>query len=63
MFKKKKGGTYRCDFLIDLSRVGAFAVRVLSREHFEDTHAKGIYVNKLVVLFFVKFWGHEFRCP
>lgn len=37
------------DFLIDLCRVGAFAVGVLDGEHFEEGHAECIDVHGLGV--------------
>lgn len=54
--------THRCDFLVNLGRIGAFAIRVLGSKHLQDTHTEGIYVNQLVVFLLVQFRRHELRC-
>ncbi len=52
--------TYADDFLVDLSRAHAFAVRVLAGGHFQHAHAKSVDVDAFVIVLLVHFGGHEF---
>lgn len=49
------------NFLVDLCRIRALRVRVLSGENLENAHAESIYVNLFGVLLLVQFWSHELR--
>lgn len=52
--------TYADDFLVDLSRAHAFAVRVLAGGHFQHAHAKSVDVDAFVIVLLVHLGRHEF---
>lgn len=52
------------NFFVHLCGVGAFRVRVLAGDHFQQAHAKGINVDLLgVTPFLIHFWGHKLGRP
>lgn len=47
--------------LVDLGRIRALAIRILSRCHLEQAHAESVHVHFFTVTFLlVHFWRHEF---
>lgn len=65
MNEKRAGrdGTHRDDFLVDLDGVRALAVGVLEGDHLEHAHPERVYVDQLVVLFFIHLRCHELGSP
>lgn len=57
----RKKITYRCNFPINLSSIGAFRIRVFESYQLKQTHPKRVYIDKYIIVLFIEFRRHKFR--